>query len=145
MCGVCLPLRKLTPFSVVLHVSWYWFWARGSGRELDTVRNLWSALLLHVQVFGVFSHQDVREEPGQRVFVLPSVYLVSVLSVYIDISVIKMQGVQGEKLDVCPKLRNTLFAFVTTFMSGKAVKAVESLLALHYVHFSLFICAEKRH
>lgn len=64
---------------------------RGFGFGLEAVTdgwtlwNLWSALLLHIQVSGAFSHQGTGEEPGQHVFVLSSVYLVSVLSVYKDI------------------------------------------------------------
>lgn len=87
MCGVCLPRRKWSP---MLHFlwsrlfSWFWFWTRGSDRQLDTLGNLWSALLLHMQVFGAFSHHGIGEEPGQHVFMLSIVYLVSVLSVYVD-------------------------------------------------------------
>ena len=44
--------------------------------------NLWSALLLHLQVFGAFSHQGTGKEPGERVFVLSSVYLVPALSAF---------------------------------------------------------------
>lgn len=49
-----LRSRKINfaAFSVVSCDLWFWTW--GSDRWLGTHRNLWSALLLHTQVFRVF-------------------------------------------------------------------------------------------
>lgn len=54
-------------------------------------------------------------------------------------------GYGEKKTDFRPSLNNSLFTFLTTFISAKAVSAAESLLAVHYVHFSWFICSGKRH
>lgn len=77
VCCVCamLEINSSPAVSVVSHVSWFWFWTRGADRRLVTPGNLRSAILLHVQVFASFSHQGTGEEPGQRAFLLPSVYL----------------------------------------------------------------------
>lgn len=58
----------------------------GFGLEAVTTGhgNLWSALVLHIQAFGAFSHHGIGEQPVQRVFVLSSICLVSVLSVYLN-------------------------------------------------------------
>lgn len=77
VCCVCAmsEIHSSPAVSVASHVSWFWFWTRGADRRLVTPGNLRSAILLQVQVFASFSHQGTGEEPGQRVFLLPNVYL----------------------------------------------------------------------
>lgn len=51
----CLPVSRWTSFSafsVVLHVSWFWFWTRGSDRRLDTLEFVVSSFVTHTSFWS---------------------------------------------------------------------------------------------